>query len=73
MAYSHSAHALVDIGISWQGGYLTGGQLQHADFALLDRHLRFDDVDLLLGLDCLALDLLDKLRVSMSVGIDSRC
>jgi hypothetical protein len=62
-AYSHLAHALVEIGIGREGGDLTGGQLQHADFPLLDRYLRFDDVDLLLGLDCLGLDLLDQLIV----------
>jgi hypothetical protein len=61
MADSHFAHPFVDIGIGWQGGYFTRGQLEHADFALLDCYLRFDDVDLLLSLYCLALDLLDEL------------
>jgi hypothetical protein len=61
VADSHFANAFVDIGICWEGRYLARGQLEHANFALLDCYLRLDDVDLLLSLYCLALDLLNEL------------
>jgi len=57
----HFADTLVDISTRWKSGYLLRGQIKHPDFTLLDRYLRSDDVDLLLCLDCLALDLLNKL------------
>ena len=66
MADSHFPYAFVDIGICWQGGYFARGQLQHANFALLDGYLRLDDVDLLLSLYCLTLDLLDELIWNVS-------
>ena len=61
MADSHLSYAFVDVGICWQGRNFARGQLQHADFALLDGYLRLDNVDLLLGLDGLTFDLLDQL------------
>lgn len=57
----HFAHAFVDGCIGWESGYFAGGQLQHADVALLEADLGFDGVDLLLGLYCLGFDFLDKL------------
>jgi len=45
----HFAYAFVDVGVSGERGYLFGGQLQHADFALLVCDLDFDAVDLSFG------------------------
>ena len=60
-AHSHLAYAFVDGGVLWERGYFARCELKHAYFALLDGYLGLDNVDLLLGLDCLTLDLLDEL------------
>jgi hypothetical protein len=58
---SHFANAFIDIGAGWESRYLLGGQFKHANLALLDSYLRANNANLLLGLKCLVLNLLDEL------------
>lgn len=64
----HFAHPLVDIGVGRERRDLVGGELEHADFALLGRYLGFDHVDLLLGVYSLGFYFLDELGFWLLVG-----
>jgi hypothetical protein len=65
----HLAHALVDICVGRERRDLVGGELEHADFALLGCYLGLDHIDLLLGGYSLGLYFLDELGFCLSVGV----